>query len=110
MERYSLSTVISRDPRRISVSLDSRSICTMDEGSVADPPIRKTRPFFAARLPQIIWLIDGFFQSTCPLLGFSQRTVGLDTGNPEFCSVPGHIGMIPGEPGQLGPVGAQAWC
>src|SRR3989442_15962555 len=54
---YSLPTVISRDRCRISVSLDSRSIRTMDEGSVADPPMRKTFPFFAARLPQMIWLI-----------------------------------------------------
>ena len=57
MERYSLSTVISLDRCRISVSLVERSICTMDEGSVADPPMRKTIPFFSARFPQMIWLI-----------------------------------------------------
>src|SRR5438132_808464 len=107
---YSLLTVISRDRCRISVSLDSRSICTMDDGSVADPPMRKTCPFFAARFPHMIWLVDGFFKSFCHLRGFSQRAIGLDIGNPEFCPVPGHVRMVPSEPGQLRPVRAQAWC
>src|SRR5712664_3316423 len=56
-----------------------------------------------AEVQDAVWrpfgLVDGFFQSSCHLFGFSQRTVGLDIGNPELCSVPGHVGMVPGEPG-----------
>ena len=37
----------------------------------------------------------------------SQRAVWKDLGDPELTALPGHVGMIPGQPGQVRPVRTQ---
>ena len=39
--------------------------------------------------------------STGDQLVASEISIGTHTGNPELTAVPGHVGMVPGKPGEL---------
>src|SRR5213083_2522178 len=66
-------------------------------GGEVEPVVR--RPFR---------LIDGLSKSTSDSPRVGQFSVSIEGTDPEFCAVPGHVGMVPCEIGELATVWADS--
>src|SRR5260221_13642224 len=53
-------------------------------------------------------LVDRFCGTTRDTFAMRYAAIRAKLTYPQFCAIPGHIGMIPGKPGQAAPIRAEA--